>query len=141
MFQRWEAALLDECRVARLATINRDGRPNIVPVCYALAEGGIVIAVDEKPKSGTTLARIRNIERDARVSLLADRYTDDWNQLAWVRIEGQATVVSEGGVQPEALRALRARYSQYATMDLESRPLVVVEPARVVSWRWDGGGR
>jgi PPOX class probable F420-dependent enzyme len=108
-------------------------------VCYALVHGRIAIAVDEKPKASTSLARLRNIERDSRVALLFDRYDDDWAQLAWVRIEGRAEVVSRGQADPAALDQLRERYPQYGTMDLESRPLIRVTPGRVVGWRWQGG--
>lgn len=137
-FAPWEAALIEELRIARLATIAADGRPHLVPVCYAVAGEAIVIAVDEKPKRSTRLERLRNIERDPRVTLLFDRYADDWTQLAWVRADGVARVVSRGDERPDALRELRARYAQYAAMALEERPLMVMIPEHVRSWRWEG---
>ena len=140
MFQDWERALLDECRVAGLATIAADGTPALVPVCYALVGDTLVIAIDEKPKAGRRLARLHNIERDPRVSLLADRYGEDWTQLAWVRIEGSAEVLERGGAVPATLAALRDRYLQYRDMDLEPRPLIRITPTRVVSWRWTRQG-
>lgn len=136
MFERWQLELLGECRVARLGTIASDGRPRIVPVCYAVVGEAVVIAVDEKPKRGGRLARLRDIARDARVTLLVDRYEDDWARLAWVRIEGRATVLERGDEHPAALQALRARYPQYGSMGLEALPLIVVTPERVVGWQW-----
>jgi len=38
-------------RVARLATVGADGRPHLVPVCFAVVDDSIVSAVDAKPKS------------------------------------------------------------------------------------------
>ena len=137
-FAPWETGLIEELRVARLATIAADGRPHLVPVCYALADGAIVIPVDEKPKRSRNLERVRNIERDPRVTLLFDRYADDWTQLAWVRVDGRASVLPLGEQRPGALAALRARYALYATMALEGRPLLLVVPERARSWRWDG---
>lgn len=134
-FEAWEAALLDELPVARLATIQPSGRPHLVPVCFAVAAGQVAIAVDEKPKTTTALARLRNIARDPRVALLVDRYDADWSRLAWLRIDGEAAVLERGEVRPDALAALRARYAQYAAMDLESRPLILVVPAAKTSWR------
>lgn len=122
--------------MARLGTITADGRPRLVPVCYAVSGGTVVIAVDEKPKRGGRLARLRDIERDARVTLLVDRYEDEWTRLAWVRVEGRATVLERGDEHPAALVALRARYPQYREMGLEALPLIVVTPERVVGWRW-----
>ncbi|OAI38888.1 hypothetical protein AYO38_08655 [bacterium SCGC AG-212-C10] len=127
---------MQELRVARLATIGPDGSPQQVPFCYALIEGKIVIAIDEKPKSGRPLGRLRNIERDARVGLLFDRYDDDWERLAWVRVEGSASLLMAGDMWPEALAALRARYTQYGQMALEGKPLIVVSPYKVTGWRW-----
>jgi PPOX class probable F420-dependent enzyme len=136
VFAEWEQELIEAAKVGRLATIAAGGRPHIVPVCYALVDGRFVIAIDEKPKSGRRLARLRNIERDPRVSLLIDRYDDDWSRLAWVRIDGQAAIRECGESWPVALAALRRRYRQYEGMALEGRPLIEVTPASVRSWRW-----
>ena len=139
MFEPWQLEFIDVLRVARLGTIARDGRPHLVPVCYAVVGGRFAIAIDEKPKRAGQLARISNIERDPRVTLLFDRYDDDWERLAWVRVEGRAKVLVAGSEWPEALDALRARYRQYAGMSLESLPLIAVTPERVVGWRWTEG--
>lgn len=139
MFAPHEAALLAECRSAVLGTIAPDGRPRLVPVCYALDGPAAIIAVDEKPKRPGELARVRDIRRDPRVTLLVDRYADDWQHLAWLRIEGEALVLARGDERPAALAALRARYPQYHAMALEDLPLIVITPRRIVSWRWESG--
>jgi PPOX class probable F420-dependent enzyme len=131
----WERELVGSTRVARLATVGAAGRPHVVPVVFAFIVGRFVIAIDEKPKSGRKLTRLRNIERDNRVSLLFDRYEEDWARLAWVRVDGLAGILERGDAWPEALAALRDRYPQYRSMRLEERPLIVVEPERAVSWR------
>jgi PPOX class probable F420-dependent enzyme len=134
----WERALLEECRVARLATLAAGGRPHLVPVCYALVGDEVAIAVDEKPKAPGRLARLRNLDRDPRATLLVDRYEDDWERLAWVRLDCRAAVLERGEAEPAMLAALRARYHQYGTMKLEALSLIVLRPERVVSWRWQG---
>lgn len=139
MFEPWQLALIDALRVARLATISADGRPHLVPVCYALVGGQFAIAIDEKPKRGGRLTRLRNIDRDPRVTLLFDRYEDDWTRLAWVRVDARASTHATGSLWPEALPALRARYPQYAAMALESLPLIAITPERVTGWRWTEG--
>lgn len=136
-FEPWEAALIDAARVAHLVTIAADGRPTVVPACFAWQEGRFAIPVDEKPKRPGKLARVRNIERDPRVSLLVDHYDEDWRRLAWVRVEGTAGVVERGELRPELVAALRLRYRQYGAMALERLPLIVIEAERVVSWRWE----
>ena len=84
VFEPWQAELLSESRVARLATIAANGEPQTVPVCFVAVEGSIAIAIDEKPKGPIQgLARLRKIARDPRVTLLVDHYEDeDWELLA-----------------------------------------------------------
>ncbi len=134
-FEEWELALLRECRVARLGTISPGGRPRLLPVCYALVGEELAIAIDEKPKRPGPLARLTDIERDSRATLLLDRWDEDWSKLAWVRVEATATTLARGDLRPQALTALRARYAQYATMPLEELPLILLRPSRIVSWR------
>ena len=48
-------------RVARLATVDVENRPDVVPICFAYGEGGVIYsAIDAKPKktSGNNLKRI-----------------------------------------------------------------------------------
>ena len=134
-WQDWELALLGSEPVARLGTITADGRPHLVPVCFVLHDDALFIAVDEKPKRDANLARLRNIERDSRATLLVDHYEADWTWLAWVRVEGRAEVLARGDLAPAVLAALRERYRPYREMSLESLPLIRLTPERVVSWR------
>ncbi|MGE3076473.1 MAG: TIGR03668 family PPOX class F420-dependent oxidoreductase [Dehalococcoidia bacterium] len=138
-FADWQLALIEELRVARLATIRSDGSPHLVPACYAFQGGQFSIPVDEKPKASRNLARLRNIDGDERVTLLFDRYDDDWTRLAWVRVDGRATVLPRGDAEPTALEQLRRRYPQYISMDLDNLPLIVIEPISVAAWRWRSG--
>lgn len=135
----WQRELFEESRVARLGTLARDGRPHLVPVCFAVLREAIAVAVDEKPKRSTRLARLANVERDPRVTLLVDRYDDDWERLAWVRVDGRGSVFERGGMWPEALAELRRRYSQYQAMALEELPMLRIEPERIAGWRWHEG--
>ncbi len=138
--EAWQERLLAEARSGVLGTIARDGLPQLVPVCFAWVGGAIAIAIDEKPKRGGTLARVRNLERDARATLLVDHYEDRWERLAWVRLEGEARVLARGEEWQEALEALRRRYPRYRAMALEERPLIRLQVARAVGWRWQDGG-
>src|SRR6266508_6726566 len=79
--------------VARLATAPAGG-PRLVPVTFAGHQGRVVWAVDEvKPKRGRDLRRIRDLEADPRVALLADHYDDDWSRLWGVELQGSASVI------------------------------------------------
>ena len=80
------------------------------------------------------MARIRDIERRAEVTFLVDHWDEDWQHLAWLRCDGRASLTADGAERATALDALRAKYPQYATHDLESRPLIRIDVERVRSW-------
>lgn len=132
-----ERAFVLSQRVARLATSDVNGRPHVVPVCFAFDGERYFIALDEKPKrvAPSALRRVRNITANPRVSLLFDHYEEDWTQLGFVRVDGRAEIDAAGARRHlAALLLLRERYSPYRAMDLESRPLIVVSPEHVSSW-------
>lgn len=107
---------LDEAlraRSAHLATVRPDGRPHVVVVTFAVANGEIVTAVDQKPKSTRRLQRLANIAHQPAVSLLVDHYEEDWDRLWWVRVDGRASLHEEGAVRDRAVAALAAKYPQY----------------------------
>jgi PPOX class probable F420-dependent enzyme len=120
-------------RVGRLASIDVDGRPHVVPVCFALEGNRVVSAVDGKPKSTLQLRRLENVRRDPRVQLLVDHYDEDWSLLWWVRISGNASVIEHGATRDDAVDLLAQKYGQYH----EQRPLgpvLVIDVARINSW-------
>ena len=121
-------------RVARMATADVDGRPFVVPVCFAYLNGCLYTPIDEKPKSGRRLKRLRNIEVNPQVALVFDRYQDDWNRLAWVLIRGKAALVTDLGEKAQAVAALRSKYDQYQSMALEQLPLIRVSPEHAANW-------
>ena len=137
MIQPTEAqrAFLARHPVAHLATADAQGQPHVVPICYAYDEY-LYVAIDTKPKrvGPSQLKRLRNIRQNPRVAVVVDDYSDDWNRLAYVLIQGRAEVLEEGEEYEKALRLLRSKYSQYRKMPLEGRPLIWITPERIASW-------
>jgi PPOX class probable F420-dependent enzyme len=120
-------------RVARLATAGADGRPHIVPICFALDDQTLYFAVDAKPKQTTNLKRLHNIAANPAVSILIDQYEDDWDKLWWVRLDGQARVVTEDAEVERALHLLARRYAQYRASE-PAGPVVAVAIERMAGW-------
>jgi PPOX class probable F420-dependent enzyme len=120
-----------EARVARLATVGTDGRPHVVPICFALDGDTLYTAVDAKPKSTRALRRLANIEADPRVEIVIDHYDEDWSKLWWVRLSGRACVVDHDA---RGLGLLRAKYPQYRD-DPPAGPFVVVAIQARTAWQ------
>ncbi len=132
-------AFLVRQRVARLATADGSGKPHAIPVCFALSQKAekVFIALDEKPKSvpASRLKRVRNIVENPEVALIADRYAEDWSQLAFVMVRGRADVLEPGeGGHAEAVRLLRGKYHQYERMRIEENPVIELRADKAVSW-------
>ena len=132
-----QASFVSEARTATLGTIAEDGRPRLVPICFVLHDDVLFTPIDEKPKQTTNphqLARILDIERRADVTVLIDQWDEDWDHLAWLRIEGRSSLTEDPAERASAVEALRAKYPQYAEHDLEHRPLIRIAIERVRSW-------
>jgi coenzyme F420-0:L-glutamate ligase / coenzyme F420-1:gamma-L-glutamate ligase len=132
-----QAAFLVRQRVARLATADRAGKPHAVPVCFALTRTSIYIALDEKPKDVpvSRLKRVRNILENPDVALIADRYAEDWNLLAFVMVRGRAELLDPDTEEhAAAVRLLRGKYHQYEAMRIEENPIIAIRPERAASW-------
>ncbi len=119
--------------VARLATVGPDGRPHIVPITFATADGSLYFSVDQKPKRTKNLQRLRNIVANPAVSVLVDHYEDDWSSLWWVRVDGTARIVEKGPEFDEAMSLLSARYEQYRSNRPEG-PVVEIKVERMTGW-------
>jgi PPOX class probable F420-dependent enzyme len=132
---------LDAERVARLATADARGRPHLVPVVYALQGDDIFIPIDRKRKKHAdprALRRIRNLCENPRASLLVDEYGENWDRLAWVRVDGRTTLLEGGPAYQEGARALTAKYPQYEDEPLppEGKGLIIrLRIENVRSWR------
>ena len=118
-------------RVARLATLDPDGRAHVVPIVFAVEGETLYTAVDGKPKRSRTLRRIENARVRPEVTVLVDHYEDDWTRLWWVRLRGRARVLDGGDEATRALAALSAKYEQYR----ETPPGLPVLAVDVVDWR------
>ncbi len=121
-------------RVARLASVDPNGRPHVVPCCFALSGDRIVSVVDQKPKQTLQLRRLENIRRCPDVQLVVDHYDDDWTVLWWVRVSGQGRVVDRGPARDAAVDLLATKYEQYRDQR-PAGPVLVIDITRIISWQ------
>lgn len=133
--------LLTTWPVARLAVLDAKSRPRVMPVVFARVSGYLWSPVDGKPKGEGEPARVRYVREHPIVELVLDDYSEHWDRLWWVRMDGLARVVqppdaaSDPDVAP-VVRALEHKYPQYRTMPVLRDPptLLAIRPDRVRSW-------
>jgi PPOX class probable F420-dependent enzyme len=128
-----EARVLTEARVARLATIDPDGRPHLVPIVFVLDGETLYSAVDHKPKRSRRLRRIENARARPDVTILVDHYEEDWQRLWWVRVRGRARVLDGGDERVRALALLAEKYPQYREQPPDG-PVLAIDVTDVRSW-------
>ena len=129
--------LLSTARVGHLATSDQYARPHVVPIVFVWTDDVLYTPLDRKPKRDDdwhALRRVRNIETNGRVAIVVDRYDEDWSHLAWVMVEGVATILESGEERDAAAALLVAKYAQYETLPLVGRPIVRVEIERASEW-------
>ena len=108
----------------------------VIPICFAFDGKEFFSPIDEKPKrlEPRKLRRLRNIEQNPHVSLVIDRYDEDWRKLAYVLVTGQARILLTGKKHRKAVSLLRRKYRQYHSMVIEERPIIAIKPVDVKIW-------
>jgi PPOX class probable F420-dependent enzyme len=131
----WALRLLADARVARLGLLDEQGAPRVLPVTFALADGAIWSAIDDKPKRDPAAepARLRFLRRDPRAALTVDRYSDEWERLAWVQVLGEVRIVGPEAA-PAGMLGLVHKYEPYRASPPPG-PLLRLDPSRCLHWR------
>ena len=116
--------------VIRLATADAHGVPHLVPLCFAIEKDNVFIANAADSK------RLRNVTENPQVALLADHYTDEWTQLAYVLLFGRAEDLPSDDEHADACTMLHERYPQFheAGYRIEEGSILAVRIERVVAW-------
>jgi len=131
---------IERARIARLATANSESQSHLVPVVFVFDDSHFFIPIDEKRKTITPekLKRVTNINENPSVVLLIDDYSEDWTKLAFVLIQGKASIVNklqddETQLQ-EAYKKLLIKYPQYQKIGIGNM-CIIVKPEKISSWR------
>jgi PPOX class probable F420-dependent enzyme len=130
--------VLEQARILQVASINPDGRPHLVPMWFVFD--------DEGRLAFTTYGRaqkIRNLERDPRLTVLAETGTA-YNELRGVSIDATAELVRDPQVTGRILQLVGAKYADRPRPDpvpgfepppaAHKRVTVIVQPGRIRTW-------
>ena len=122
---------LHEQPVIRVATVNKDGQPQVTPVCHVVRKGKIYWASD------FGAAKLKNLERNPSVSLVADVYRETWKNMGGVEARGTAKLYREGRLFLQVRDQLYKKYRAYSRNSpfAEGEAVIVeVEPKKLISW-------
>jgi PPOX class probable F420-dependent enzyme len=119
-----------------------------VPICFVLAGADdrlgrpvLYTPIDDKPKRSEeprSLARVRDLLVLPDATILVDRWHENWDRLAWVRLHARGEILepqpAEREEHADAVIALRTKYQQYRDHRLEHRPIIRLSVVSAVSW-------
>ena len=141
--------IINSARVARLATVDLENKPHLVPVVFVYDNNRdfYFIPIDEKTKRSRpeNLKRVKNIKENPKVALLIDEYNEDWTKLYFVIIQGKASVLGGGkkkldqtemSLLKKAHKLLRNKYPQYQKIGI-GEYVIMIMPQKVIAWKND----
>jgi PPOX class probable F420-dependent enzyme len=140
MSEQEVADFLDDNLKVQVASIGRDGAPHLTTLFYVVLDGRLAFWTYARSQ------KVRNLERDPRVSGLVEDGTD-YFELRGVSITGTAEIVREPARILEIGSAVAVRMVGAKTLDdlgelgrstveqqARKRVAVVIHPERVASW-------
>ena len=134
--------IIDKATVARLATVDSECKPHLIPVVFVFDNDCYFIPIDEKTKRSKPekLKRAKNIQQNPNVALLIDEYNEDWTKLYFIMIQGKASII--GGKELErnelllferAHKLLSDKYLQYQKIGIGEYVIMII-PQKVITW-------
>jgi PPOX class probable F420-dependent enzyme len=141
-------AIINKARVARLATVDSEGKPHLVPVVFAYDGEHYYIPIDkktkQKPSEPEKLKRVKNIQTNPNIALLVDEYNEDWTKLYFVMVQGRALLISnkKGEQEDELLlekahKLLAEKYHHYQKISI-GEYVIMIHPQKIITWKNEG---
>ena len=112
----------------------------MVPTVFIFDGSHFFLPLDAKRKKAKpeNLRRIKNLPGNPNVTLLIDEYGEDSTRLAFVMIQGTASVMESRKQADIKLRQaqeeLATKYIQYQKIGIDGMR-IMIKPEKVVSWR------
>ena len=133
-------AFLAQERTMNVATIGRDGQPHVVAMWYALSDGDPVFWTYGRSQ------KIRNLERDPRISALVEG-GDDYFELRGVSLTGRAEIIRDYDgifsigsevatrmIGADSFESLGDFGRETVEKQAKKRVAVVIHPDHVATW-------
>jgi PPOX class probable F420-dependent enzyme len=135
--------IIDKAMVARLATVDSECKPHLIPVVFVYDNDCYFIPIDEKTNRSKpeNLKRVKNIQQNPNVALLIDGYNEDWRKLYFIMIQGKASIIggkesdqNEHVLLEKAHKMLSGKYVQYQEIDI-GHYIIMIVPQKVITWK------
>jgi PPOX class probable F420-dependent enzyme len=137
--------IIDKARVARLATVDSECKPHLIPVVFVFDNYSYFIPIDEKTKRSRPekLKRAKNIQQNSNVTLLIDDYNENWRKLYFIMIQGKASIIGGKKLEQQnellllekAHKLLSDKYLQYQKIGIGEYVIMII-PQKVISWKY-----
>jgi len=121
VFTEKEIEYLEEQRLGRLATVDAEGRPHVVPVAFRYNEE--YDALDIGGHNFAKSKKFRDVGKTGRAAFVVDDVLPPWRTRG-VEVRGRAEVRSEGGRE---------------IMEDFAEEMIRIFPRRIVGWGIDSG--
>ncbi|HZA06641.1 MAG TPA: TIGR03668 family PPOX class F420-dependent oxidoreductase [Nitrososphaeraceae archaeon] len=142
---RYLRTIVNEARVARLATVNPECKPYLVPIVFVFDNDRncYFIPIDKKTKRSRpeNLKRVKNIQQNPNVALLIDEYYEDWTKLYFIMIQGKGSILggkkleqNETSLLEKAQKLLCNKYPQYQKIGIGEYVIMII-PQKITSWK------
>ena len=118
-FTEKEIRYLNEQRLGRLATVDAEGRPHVVPVAFRYNQD--LDAVDIGGHNFAGSKKFRDAGRTGKAAIVVDDVLPPWRPRE-IEVRGRAEVRSEGGKE---------------IMENFAEEIIRIHPRRIVSWGVD----
>lgn len=122
---------LGDAPVIRVATVSKNGRPQVTPVCHVVSQGKIYWATD------FGAVKLANLKRRKWVALVADEYRADWRKMGGVEAQGKAKVHREGPLFLRIRDLLYRKFPVYrknSPFDEGEAVIIEVTPEKLFNW-------
>ena len=135
--------IIDKARVARLATVDSECKPHMIPVVFVFDNYSYFIPIDEKTKRSRPekLKRAKNIQQNSNVTLLIDDYNENWRKLYFIMIQGKASIIGGKKLEQNELlllekahKLLSDKYLQYQKIGIGEYVIMII-PQKVITWK------
>jgi pyridoxamine 5'-phosphate oxidase family protein len=118
-FTEKEIEYLNQQRLGRLATVDTEGRPHVVPVAFRYNQD--LDAMDIGGHNFAGSKKFRDVGRTGKAAIVVDEVLPPWRPRG-VEVRGKAEVRSEGGKE---------------IMEDFAEEMIRIQPRRIVSWGVD----